>query len=187
MKKIKVEIKSWLNDSVLFEYESQDNTIKKTLEEAVARNADLRNADLRNADLWSANLRGADLRGADLRGADLWDANLRGADLRDANLWSADLWDANLWDAKNINGDHTNFFWHIHHEELVEQLTEPLRARINYIKKEKAKEEDKKHIDLRLKLLKPVLGDIPTTDAGWKKLHKIECGCKFKTTIFDNL
>ena len=45
--------------TLLFAFETEDNTIKKTLEEAVRRGADLRGADLRGA-----NLRGADLRGA---------------------------------------------------------------------------------------------------------------------------
>jgi hypothetical protein len=34
-KKIKIQILSWLNDSVLFEYECVDNTVKKTVKEAV--------------------------------------------------------------------------------------------------------------------------------------------------------
>lgn len=50
-KKIKIQITSWINGSVLFEYESVDNTIAKTLERAVASSADLSSADLRYADL----------------------------------------------------------------------------------------------------------------------------------------
>src|SRR3990167_5548392 len=161
MKKIKIEIKSWLNGSVLFEYESNDNTIKQTLEKAVSKGANLRYADLRDADLRDADLRDANLRYADLRDADLRDANLRYADLRDADLR----------DAKNINSDQTDYWWHIHHERLYEYLTEPIRARINYIKKEKSQGE----VELRLKLLKPVLGKIPTTEKGWEALHKKEC------------
>src|SRR3990167_9470965 len=185
-KKIKIQIVSWLNGSVLFEYESNDNTIKQTLEKAVSKNAnlgganlrnadlwdaDLRGADLRNADLWNADLRGANLGGANLRNADLWDADLRGANLGGANLRNADLWGANLRGAKNISSDQTDYWWHIHHETLYEYLTEPIRARINYIKKEKPKKE----VELRLKLLKPVLGKIPTTEKGWEALHQREC------------
>ena len=106
--------------------------------------------------LIEANLYGVNLRGANLYGADLYGVNLRGADLRGA---------------KNINGDYTDFWWHVHHEILVEQLTEPLRTRINYIKNNKPKNE----VKLRLKLLRPVLGDIPTDQKGWEKLHKKEC------------
>ena len=66
MKKIKLSIKTW-SGTVLFEYETEDNTIRKTVEEAVRKNANLRSADLRYADLSSANLRYADLRSANLR------------------------------------------------------------------------------------------------------------------------
>jgi len=122
------------------------------------RGADLRDADLRDADLTGADLRDADLRDADLTGADLRDADLTGADLRDADLIGADLRDADLW-------------WHVHHNKLWEPLTEPIRNRINYIKNNKPKEE----IELRLRLLKPVLGEFPKDDEGWEKLHQIEC------------
>ena len=83
--KTKIQIKTF-GGSVLFEYESSDNTIKKTLEEAVEGGADLSDADLRGADL-----SGAYLSGADLSRADLSDAYLRGADLRGAYLRGADL------------------------------------------------------------------------------------------------
>ena len=67
--------------TLLFAFETKNNTIKKTLEEAVRRKANLRWADLRWADLQWADLRWADLQGANLRGADL-----RGADLRWAKM-----------------------------------------------------------------------------------------------------
>jgi hypothetical protein len=102
-KKIKIEIKSWINGSVLFEYESEDNTIRKTLEEAANSGADLRVANLSGADLSGANLRDANLRVANLRGADLSGANLRGANLRVADLSGADLRGANLRGA-NLSG-----------------------------------------------------------------------------------
>ena len=68
---------------LLFEHEAEDNTIKKTLEEAAKSGADLRGADLRGAYLGGADLRGAYLGDADLRGADLRGADLRGAYLGD--------------------------------------------------------------------------------------------------------
>jgi len=154
--KIKIQIKHYLTGSVLFEYEKENNTIKDTLVRAVAGGA-----NLWHANLWHADLRDADLRDANLGDANLWHADLRGADLRHADLRGA----------KNINSDQTDYWWHIHHEQLYEYLTEPIRARINYIKSSKPKNE----VALRLKLLKPVLGDIPTTEAGWKKLHRLEC------------
>jgi hypothetical protein len=57
---IKIQIKSWLG-KLLFEYESENNTIAETLRNAVLRGADLRNAILSGADLSGADLRGADL------------------------------------------------------------------------------------------------------------------------------
>ena len=86
---IKIKIKSIFGD-LLFEYESEENTIKKTLEEALKCSADLRSADLSFANLSSANLRSADLRSANLRFADLSSANLSFANLRSANLSSAE-------------------------------------------------------------------------------------------------
>ena len=74
--KTKIQIKT-LWGSVLFEHTTNDNSIKKTLTEAVNTGA-----YLTGAYLGGAYLRGADLRGADLRGAYLRDAYLRGAYLR---------------------------------------------------------------------------------------------------------
>jgi len=90
--KTKLQIKKRFLGNVIFELETEDNTVKDTLIEAVKSGANLRGANLRGADLSGANLRGADLRGANLRGA-----NLNGADLRGANLLrGADLSDAYL-------------------------------------------------------------------------------------------
>ena len=49
------------------------------------------------------------------------------------------------------------FYWHIHHDILLEPLTEPIENRIKFIKENKPKDE----IKLRLKLLKPVKGKLP--------------------------
>ena len=98
-KEIKISIKDRWTGSILFEYSSVNNTLAKTVTEALEGDANLRDADLCGADLCGADLRDANLRGADLRGADLCDADLRGADLRDANLRGADLCGADLRDA----------------------------------------------------------------------------------------
>jgi len=110
---MKIEIKSIFGE-LIFEYDCENNTIKKTVEKAIKekiplysadlRSADLRSAnlssaDLRLADLSSANLRSADLRSADLRSANLSSADLRLADLSSANLSSANLYSANLYSA----------------------------------------------------------------------------------------
>ena len=68
--KTKIQIKSGIG-KVLFEYESENNTIKEAVE---------------NANLRGANLSDANLRGAILSGANLSYANLRGANLSYANL-----------------------------------------------------------------------------------------------------
>jgi len=103
--KSKLEINS-IFGKLLFEYECEDNTIAKTLEEAIRssanlsyadlRYANLSYADLRSADLSSANLRYANLRSANLRYANLSSANLSSANLRYADLSSANLSSANL-------------------------------------------------------------------------------------------
>ena len=107
-KEIKISIKNRWTGSILFEYSSVDNTLAKTVTEALKgdanlRDANLRDANLRDANLCGANLCGADLCGADLRGADLRGANLRGANLRGADLRDADLRDADLRGA-NLRG-----------------------------------------------------------------------------------
>ena len=78
---MKIQIKNRFDDSVIFEYDCEDNTIKKIVIEAVKNKISLRGAYLRWADLRGAYLRGADLRGANLRGADLdfscWDLSCK--------------------------------------------------------------------------------------------------------------
>ncbi len=100
-KEIKISIKNRWTGSILFEYSSVDNTLAKTVLEALKGGANLygadlyganlREANLYGANLYEANLRGANLCGANLRGANLYGANLRGANLRGADLRGADL------------------------------------------------------------------------------------------------
>jgi len=91
MSKITIQIKNRWTGSIIFEYSSENNTIKETVKEAINSGA-----NLTEADLYRANLSGADLSRADLTGADLSWANLSGADLSWANLSGADLSRANL-------------------------------------------------------------------------------------------
>jgi len=102
--KTKIQINSVFG-KLLFEFEKEDNTIKKTLVEAIRQRADLRSADLRSADLRSANLRSANLRSANLGSADLSSADLGSADLRSADLRSADLRSADLGSADLRSAD----------------------------------------------------------------------------------
>ena len=99
-KQIKIEIKNRWTGNILFEYLSENNTIKKTVSEAIKSEANLRGANLCGADLRRANLRRADLCGADLYEANLRRANLCGADLCEANLRRANLCGADLCEAK---------------------------------------------------------------------------------------
>ena len=107
-----MQIKHRRSDIVL--YESDKDTFKETVIDAIRsranlRGADLCGADLYKADLYGANLCGADLYKADLREADLYKAdlyganlcevNLRGADLREVNLRGANLCEADLYKA----------------------------------------------------------------------------------------
>jgi uncharacterized protein YjbI with pentapeptide repeats len=112
--KTKIQIKSvW--GGILFEYESENNSVKETIIEALKSGANLRRADLSGAVLSDAVLSGAVLsdavlRRADLSGAVLRRANLSGANLSDANLSGAylrraDLSDANLSDADLSGAD----------------------------------------------------------------------------------
>ena len=100
-KEIKISIKNHWTGSILFEYSSVDNTLAKTVLEALKgganlRGANLRGANLREANLYEADLYGANLYGANLYGANLYEADLRGADLYEADLRGADLYGANL-------------------------------------------------------------------------------------------
>ena len=95
-KQIKIEIKNRWTGNILFEYLSENNTIKKTVSEAIKSRANLCGADLCGADLCGADLCGADLRRANLRRANMCGADLYGADLRRANLCGANLCGANL-------------------------------------------------------------------------------------------
>ena len=98
-------------------YNSEKESVKEALVDAVKSGAYLHGAYLHGANLYGANLYGANLygaylpganllgaylRGANLLGANLRDANLYGANLRGANLYGANLHGANLYGAKNI-------------------------------------------------------------------------------------
>jgi hypothetical protein len=69
---------------VLFGYECENNTIKKTVSEAVKCSANLRSVNLSSANLRSVNLSSADLRSVNLSSADLRSVNLSSANLSSA-------------------------------------------------------------------------------------------------------
>ena len=75
---------------------------------------------------------------------------------------------------KEHSADNTpvkQWVWHVHHDVLLEPLTEPIENRIAHIKEDKPKEEQA----TRLRLLKPVAGQIPAdqdkAQADWDKAH----------------
>ena len=105
---MKIEIKNRYNNSILFSYECEENTILVTLLEGIEKGANLHGAnlhgaDLEGADLLFANLHRANLEGANLHGANLEDADLEGANLHLANLEGANLHRTNLHLA-NLHG-----------------------------------------------------------------------------------
>jgi len=109
MSKIKIQIKNRYCGSILFEYESENNTIKETLIQGVKANANLVNANLENANLANANLVNANLENANLANANLANANLENANLANANLENANLANANLVNANLVNAKLTIF------------------------------------------------------------------------------
>ena len=114
---MKITIKN-IFENVLFEHTCENNTLLKTLKEALKEDIDLkyvnlsgvnlRGVNLIDADLSGVNLRGVNLIDADLSGADLRSANLRGANLRSANLRGADLSGADLSGADLSGADTTS-------------------------------------------------------------------------------
>jgi uncharacterized protein YjbI with pentapeptide repeats len=103
MKKVKIEIKNRWTGKVLFEYESEDNTIKKTLLQAIAEGSNLRGSNLSDSNLSDSDLSGSDLSGSDLSGSNLSGSNLRGSNLRGSNLSGSNLSDSNL-SGSNLSG-----------------------------------------------------------------------------------
>ena len=88
---------------------------------------------------------------------------------------------------KTIEESKSGMFWHIHHDVLCEYSAN-IDERIAYIKKEKPQHE----IETRLRLLRPVKGELPsefvTARKAWDKACKArdkarDKGDKHKDTI----
>jgi len=100
--KTRLEIKNRFTGKIIFEFETENNTIKKTIDAYIKQElktkfrADLTDANLTDADLTDANLTDANLTRANLTDANLTRANLTDANLTDANLTRANLTDADL-------------------------------------------------------------------------------------------
>ena len=109
---MKITIKN-IFENVLFEHTCENNTLLKTLKEALKEDIALKYVNLSgvkwsNADLSGADLSGTDLNGAKLNGAKLNGADLDGAKLSNAKLSNADLNGAKLRYANLIGSDTTN-------------------------------------------------------------------------------
>ena len=72
---MKIQIKSWWNENVLFEGEFED--IKSAVEAAIKAEANLTEANLTGADLTRADLTGANLTETNLTGANLWNCIIK--------------------------------------------------------------------------------------------------------------
>ena len=103
---MKITIKS-IFENVLFEHTCENNTLLKTLKEALKEDIDLKYVNLSNADLSGADLSGADLRYANLSNADLSGAKLRYADLNGSDTTNTRLPIYSKWDF-SIENDSLN-------------------------------------------------------------------------------
>ena len=116
---MKITIKN-IFENVLFEHTCENNTLLKTLKEALKEGIDLKYVNLS-----SANLIGADLSNADLNGAKLRYANLIGSDTTNTRLPIYSKWDFSIEnDSLNI-GCKTKTFseWKKWFEESEEEFS----------------------------------------------------------------
>ena len=126
---MKITIKS-IFENVLFEHTCENNTLLKTLKEALKEDIDLKyvnlsGAKLSSAKLSSANLSSADLRYANLSNADLSDVDLSGSDTTNTKLPIYSKWDFSIEnDSLNI-GCKTKTFseWKKWFEESEEEFS----------------------------------------------------------------
>lgn len=103
MEKSKVEIRHKVTRSVIFSYEEEDNSLKKTLEEAAKESISLKNANLSGERFRGEGHSGESLIKADLRGIDLSYAIINGMDFREVKLRGANLEGA-YFEGTNFNG-----------------------------------------------------------------------------------
>ena len=96
-----IEIRRWDNRCIIFSYTCEDNTIGKTVEEAVKQGvslalANLEYSDLSNLNLSNANLSYSRLVKSNLSNSNLYNADLCASDLSEVNLFNTNLSNANL-------------------------------------------------------------------------------------------
>ena len=95
--------------NIIFKYDCEDNTIKKTIKKAVSKNVSLNKADLSDVNLRGIKLYHADLSDANLSGSNLSKTNLAKANFEGANLKNADLQYSILNRTSFIGANRTSF------------------------------------------------------------------------------
>ena len=121
---MKITIKS-IFENVLFEHTCENNTLLKTLKEALKEDIDLKYVNLSGVKWSNTDLSGADLNGTDLNGAKLRYANLIGSDTTNTRLPIYSKWDFSIEnDSLNI-GCKTKTFseWKKWFEESEEEFS----------------------------------------------------------------
>lgn len=98
-----IEIKRWDNNEVIFSHTCEDNTIRKTIKEAVNQHINLSYADLRSLDLSNIDLSNVNLDHARLLWSNLKNINLTGANLNNVYLDYTNISHEQLINAKGIN------------------------------------------------------------------------------------
>lgn len=93
---MKIEIKNRYTKEVIFSHECKNNTVKKTVLEAIRQNCNLRESDLSGSDLSTCDLSGSNLSESDLSGSDLTLCDLSGSNLSRCNLRGSDLSESDL-------------------------------------------------------------------------------------------
>ena len=98
-----IAIKRWDNGNLIFSYTCENNSLTKTLEEAVRKNVDLSFVNLACTVLSDVNLSNANLNCASFVNSQLNKVNFDGADLKRANFTYSVLTDVTFDNAKGIN------------------------------------------------------------------------------------
>lgn len=111
----KIDITNWMTGKVIFSYACENNTITKTLEEAVKQGVSLAYADLRGEKIICANLKGANLSYARLDSCLIHDCNLSDSTLIDTSFYDTKIIDTKLdnsYGGKNFSLDlrYSNYF-----------------------------------------------------------------------------
>ena len=98
------------NNKVIFSHTCENNTIGKTVKEAIRQGISLVYANLLNADLSNIDFSGVNLSYANLSWSNLNDCNLSYADLSYSNCFRSDFNNCNLTgtNLKSVELDHTN-------------------------------------------------------------------------------